>query len=340
MKCILATGISGCGEKKFLNRWVEYSEKHGKRVKIFPVGSMMIEHARQTGLKWKKENILNADTTTLQQTRSAVFMQIASEMRGAYTDYDAVVISMHAFLRKRRFYRAYDRFRQKFSPDMYITFIDDFRKISRRLQENDEWRDEHISYSQILDWQNIEAEVVSGWADDVDKPFFAVATEQSVSMFYKLVFHPEIETAYIQMPISHFRKPEERVVVDRIIKRLNPYFTLFNPLSVEIIGALRVDNLTDEELTIAYHTVHRDIHWFERGTDISIVLWPGPVPSPGVDHESHDAFCHTKDVWVVYLGQELSPFIPCFATKLFRGEDEFFAFLDAKYPERKNFNWD
>lgn len=352
MKLVLATGITGSNDKVQLEAWMKFCESRGKRVRVYQVADMMKEHAAATGLKLNGKNFLNADRWMLKQTSSAVFTKIASELRGAIAEYDAAVISMHAVLYRNRFYRVYDRFlkrfRDEFHPDLYVTFIDDCRKIYDRLSKRPEWQRDRvdggvkvkIDYAKILDWQSIEVDITSGWADDDDQRFFAVATEQTPATLYKLVFHPEIETVYTQMPISHFRKPEERAMVDRFIKRLNTYFAVFNPLSVEIVGTLRTDDMNDEAMAIAHHTVHRDLCWFVHYTDISIVLWPGAVPSPGVNHESHQAFCETKDVWVVYLGDEVSPFIPCFCTEFFAKEKEFFEFLDAKYPERKNCNWD
>ncbi len=352
MKLVLATGISGGNDKPYLEAWKAFCQKRGKRVQVYHVADMMRRHAAETGLKLNERNFLNADPWTLKQTRSAVFTKIAAELQGEVADYDAVVVSTHAFLYKDCFYRVYDRFltwfRRQFSPNLYITFIDDCRKIHERLSLRPEWQEARsadtirtkIDYAKILDWQNIEVDTTSGWADDDDKRFFAVATAQTPATLYKLVFHPEIETVYTQMPISHFRKPEDRVMVDGFIARLNKYFSVFNPLSVEIVGALKTNDMNAEAMTIAHHTVHRDLYWFVHYTDISIVLWPGPVPSPGVNHESHQAYRETKDVWTVYLGEEVSPFVPCFCTEFFRSEEEFFAFLDAKYPERKNLNWD
>ena len=51
MKLILATGISGVGEKKYLREWEAYCGVRGKKVKIFCVGEMMIERARNCGIR-------------------------------------------------------------------------------------------------------------------------------------------------------------------------------------------------------------------------------------------------------------------------------------------------
>ena len=340
MKLILATGISGVGEKKYLKEWEDYCSKRGKKVKVFHVGEMMLEHAYSCGIKLNKKNFLNADKDLLQMNRSAVFTGILSDIFANEQNYDAVIICIHAFMFwKERFYRTYDRFLKKFSADMYITFIDDFRNIAERLNQREEWRLK-LTYVKILYWQNIEVEVTSGWADFSDKQFFALATGQPISTLYKLIFHPEIETVYVKMPIAHFREPEKRVMIDEFIKELDTPFTVFSPLAVEAVGAFPIKKFGDEEtLIINNHIVHRDLYWFVNQCNLGVTLWPGIVSSPGVNHETHESHNKTKDEWVVYLGEEASPFITYFNTKLFTSKEEFFEFVYKKYPERRNLVW-
>jgi adenylate kinase len=347
MKLILTTGISGVGEKEYLNNWIEYCRIRGKKVKVFNAGEMMLKHAHNCGIRLQKRNILNADKDLLQMDRSVVFTTIFADISANSENYDAVIICMHSFMFwKERFYRTYDRFLERFlkrfPADMYITFIDDFRKIFNRLSQREEWQTNKtkLTYSKILYWQNIEVEVTSGWADFADRPFFALATGQPISTLYKLVFHPEIETVYVKMPISHFREPEKRVIVDNFIKELDRPFTVFSPLAVELVGAMPIDKINDEEtITINNHIVHRDLYWFVNQCDIGVTLWPGIVPSPGVDHETHESHTKTKNEWVIFLGGEVSPFMAYFNTEFFPSIEAFFEFVYKKYPERKNLEW-
>lgn len=340
MKLVIVTGISGCNRKEYLNKWENYCKERGKKVKIFHVGELMFKHAYEIGLELNSENILNADPDLLHALRSAVFKGILAEISGSLKDYDAVVICIHGFfVWKKRFQRAYDRFLNQFSPDMFITFVDDAPKMLKRLNERPQWQNEGLTHAEILSWQNVEVEVTSGWAEFAEKTFFAIAVEQPISTFYKLLFHPEIEPVYIAMPISHFREPADRARIDEFIRKLDGYFTVFNPLSVEAVGAVSVRG-DRTNWAIYHHTVHRDLYWFVRKSKKIIVLWPKTVASPGVNHETHESFAKTKDVWVVYLGEEASPFIAYFNTRLFTSEEEFFSFIDEKYPERKDLNWD
>src|SRR3989344_6093387 len=273
MKLILATGISGVGEKEYLKEWEDYCLQRRKKVKIFNVGEMMLRHAHNCGIKLNRENFLNADKDLLQMARSAVFSRILSDIAGDLRDYDAVVVCVHAFMFwKERFYRTYDRFLKNFSLDMYISFIDDFRNVSNRLNQRKEWEG-RLTYTKILYWQNVEVEVTMGWADFADKPFFALSTGQPISTLYKIVFHPEIETVYVKMPISHFREPEKRVIIDDFIKKLDIPFTVFSPLAIEIVGMIPRNKFSDEEtITINNHVVNRDLYWFITQCDIGVTF--------------------------------------------------------------------
>lgn len=142
------------------------------------------------------------------------------------------------------------------------------------------------------------------------------------------------------MPISHFRAPEKRAIIDDFIKELDKPFNVFSPLSVEVVGVTPIDKFDDEEIqTIDNHVVNRDLDWFVEQCDLGINIWPEVVPSPGVDHETHRSYIRTKEEWTVYLGKERSPFISFFNTGFFRSTEEFFEFVYKKYPERKNLSW-
>jgi len=212
----------------------------------------------------------------------------------------------------------------------------------------------------ILSWQNIEVASTYRLADFAGMLFYAVATSQAPPEFYKLIFHPELETVYVGMPISHLQGEEERRPIGEFVKKLGKYFTIFNPLSVEVVGAIHFEKEETEENdpAIHHHIAHRDLYWFLHFCDKMVAywpkisppavvrqnpeilkLWPKATASPGLDNEMQAARGEGKDVWTVFLGTEASPFIIRNSTKLFLSEEEFFRFLDEKYPERKNLVW-
>ena len=345
-KVVLATGPSGVGEKKFLTDSIRYCTERDKKVKVYDIARLMYGFADEIGDELPKENILNVDIDRRASLRSSVLKDVLTEINRV-EDLDAAVVCLHeTFYWNKCFQPAHDRFlsSKRFKPDMYITFIDDFRRISERLRARPQWQDQNLTYAEILAWLNNEVIFTRGRAQRSDKPFFVIPTseKQSISTLYKLMFCPEMPQVYVAMPISHFQDPIEREKINKFIEKLNNYFVVFNPLAVEIVGAASVDDFQDtERITINHHVVNRDLKWFVHQSKKLIAYWPGPVASPGLSIETYEAFIKGKDVWVIYLGKEASPFTTSFTThsKLFESEGEFFEFLDKKYPERKNLSW-
>ncbi len=345
MELVFTSGISGCDRKRYCGDFVKYSESRGKQIEVFDIAQMMIRQADDIGYPINPKNITHADKAFLAALRSAVFTKIGNEIKSRLHSYDAVIINMHSWLFGKELFwltsdRFLDGFLDEFPADLYITFIDDFRHIYNRLAQREQWSSEKLTFTKILYWQNIEVEFTRGLANTRRKSFFALATGQPVWTLYKLIFHPEIETVYVKMPISHFRAPEKRTIIDDFIKELDRPFNVFSPLSVEVVGVTPIDKFDDEEIqTIDNHVVNRDLDWFVEQCDFGINIWPEVVPSPGVDHETHRSYIRTKEEWTVYLGKERSPFISFFNTGFFRSTEEFFEFVYKKYPERKNLSW-
>jgi len=361
-KTILATGISGCNRKDYLKGWEEYAQARGKKVKVFHVAKMMFEHARKIGFNLDSNNILNGDRDFLDLLRSTVFKDILVEISQGTAEYDAVVICNHyCFFWHQHYIVTFDTFVQELSPDLCITFIDNQDHIVERINQRPQWQNEGLTGGDILIWQGLEGEATSKFADMIGEPFFAVPTNASPSLLYRLAFHPEIEAIYSAMPISHFTDPEDRRQIDQFIERLDKYFVVFNPLAMEKVGAVKVsmqDGSEGEQKTVYDHIIYRDIDWLVRRSKKIIVfwpqrplpdivkaskeltkLWPRVIPSPGVNHEMHAAFCKTKDVWLVCHNKEASPFLTHFCTKFFPNTKSFFDFLKEQYPDRGEEKW-
>ncbi len=328
----------------------------------------MFQHMESIGINLNRKNIHQVSPLTRQVARSAVLKGILGEITYDSGKYDAVVINIHAhFYWDDVLTEAYDTYlnnflRAEWNP-LLVTFINDFRPILQHLKSREQWRNQKLDAQTILNWQNSEVMTTSMLAKFAGRQFAPVATTQSpAELFYPLVFHPEIETAYIATPISHLRDVEARKPVDEFIEKLRKLrlFALFNPLSVEVVGAVHFDKheSTDEDILVYHHIVNRDLYWFVRNSQKIIVYWPRiavpreveenpelfkrwpeSVASPGVDHETHEGYGEGKDVWVVFCGDKTSPFLVKYRTELFLGEEEFFGFLKERYPDRKNLVW-
>lgn len=361
-KVIVATGISGCGRKECLSRWQEYAEVRGKKVKVFHVAKMMFNHAKRIGIHLNKNNILRGDRDFLDLLRSVVFKDIITEVSVNRDECEAVVICNHAgFYWNKHFIVTFDTFVKELNPDLYVTFIDNQIHILERLSQRSQWQSQKLTESDILIWQGFEGELTAKFADMNGEPFFAVPVNAPPSLFHRLVFYPEIEAIYSAMPISHFTNPDDRKQIDQFIEKLEQYFAVFNPLAMEKVGAIKIgskDVEEDDEKVVHDHIIYRDLDWFVRRCKKIIVfwpqrplpeevkkdknlvkLWPRVLPSPGATTESHAAYSMTKDVWLVCLNKEASPFMTHFCTEFFTSTKSFFDFLKEKYPDRVDMKW-
>lgn len=344
---VLATGISGANEKEYQERHRVFCESFSdeslrKKVKSFNVGDLMYAYADMVGrnLSGVKNNILHVYPEERLAWRSVVLKGILDEL-SICKNLDAAIVNVHGWLINKEIAQiAIDPYLRKYSADMYIVFIDNYERILERLRLRSQWQDENLTEEKILKWQNHEVELTMFLAQFMEKPFFAVPTAQPASTLFKLLFHPEIEPVYAAMPISFFKAPEQQDRIDKFFGRISPYFTVFDPRTVEAVGAMSADDFKNEtKMTIANHIVHRDMTWLVQQSKKIIAYWPEDAYSSGMDHEIHHAYIRGMDVWVIYLGSKTSPFVPFFSTRIFRSEDDFVEFLEKKYPERKNLVW-
>ena len=339
---ILAHGLSGVNEKEYQKKHELYCVPRKKVIKSFNVGELMYAHADMGGrnLSGVKDNILHVYPDERLAWRSAVLKGILDEL-SICENLDAAIVNVHGWLINKEIAQiAFDPYLRKYSADMYITFIDNYERILECLNSRSQWQDENLTEEKILKWQNHEVELTMFLAQFMEKPFFAVPTAQPPSTLYKLLFHPELDPVYVAMPISFFKAPEQQARIDEFIKKIDPYFTVFDPRTVEAVSAMSADDFGNKtKMTIANHIVHRDMSWLINQMKKLIGYWPEDSYSTGMDHEIHHAFIRGMDVWLIYLGKKSSPFVPFFCTEKFRSEDEFVEFLEKKYPERKNLEW-
>lgn len=326
---VVATSISGSGRKEYLTKFEEYARARKKKVKIYHVGQMLFEQAAKIGVNVTPENILNTNPSVISSLRSAVFENVMRTLPEDLKENDTVIISIHTFFFWRKvFTRAYDRFYlREFKPDMYVTFIDNSKNIKDKLNQRKQWQDEKLTQEEILNWQNIEAEITADWAELYQKPFYTIAVQQPIATFYKLLFQPELEPIYVSMPMTHLTGKSDKAKVDKFVKRLDQYFTVFDPRSVEIDTPATIG---EEDKAVYNQTVKRDLYWLIKQSNKVIAYFPKIVSSPGVINELREAYETNKDVWLVFPGKHKSPFLTYFCSRVFETEDELFKFVESR----------
>ena len=330
----MTTSISGSGRKEHLQDFEAMAKRNGKTVKIYHVGQMIFDQADKVGVNISHENVLNANPSVLNSLRSAVFETILGDLPANLKKYDAVIINVHSFFFwKKIFMRAYDRFYvNELNPDMFITFIDDSSAIKQRLDKRKQWKAEKITGEEILLWQNVEVEVTASWAEYHRKPFFAISVRQAPKDLFRILFHPEIEPVYISMPMTHLPQEEQKKVT-KLVKKLEEYFVVFDPRTIEI--AMNPPKKKGDIVTVYNQTVARDLYWLVKQSKKIIAYFPILVSSPGVINELREGFETNKDVWLIYPEKLASPFLTYFCSRLFKSEKEFLRFLKSEHRPHK-----
>ncbi len=328
---IIATSISGSGRKEYLTELTEYAKKFGKKIKIYHVGQMLFEHAKQVGINLTPENVLNANPSVIHAIRGAVFENILANLDKDRKENDAVIISIHSiFFWKKRFMRAYDRFYlNKLNPDIIVTLFARANDILTTLNKRRQWKTQKLSLQEILLWQNVEVEMTASWAEIDRKPFYVVSVLQPTNTLYRLIFEPWVETAYVCMPITHLKKKSDQEKVRRFVEKLDKYFVVFNPLKLDIIVGKKFD------IASYHHTVNQDLYWLIKQSKKIIAYFPIIVASPGVINELREAHETNKDVWLIFPSKTKSPFLVYFSSQIFESLEEFFKFL-KRYTKEKN----
>jgi hypothetical protein len=274
----------------------------------------------------------------MQALRSGVYESILRSISEDKKKYDAVVISIHGFFYwKKTFHHSYDHhYITRFKPDLFVTVMRDPVDVHQTLVHRDQWKRERLTISEIALWQNVETEVIATWAELSKCPYYAFYDLQRISTLYKLTFIPEMESAYISMPMTHMMDPVNRRKIERFIKKLEEHFVVFVPMITK--GKLpevhqELSKRTHGEYMTSYQTVKIDLDILLRQATRIIVFFPKAVASPGVVNELREAHETNKEAWLIYPSKLASPFLIYYYDRSFLNEKQFFTFLQH---EKKN----
>jgi len=333
---IITTAISGSRRKEYLRRFEERAKKEGKKIKIYHVGEMMLEHSRAIGINFKLENILNSPPSVINAVRSAVFEKITAELPLELKRNHVVFINIHTmFFWKKVFLRAWDNYYVgQLNPDMFLAFVDDVLDIAKNLKDRAQWKKEKLTTNDLLMWRNVDVEMAASWAEMKKKQFYIIPAPSNEKLLFRLLFEPHREKIYAAMPITHFTSPKDQRTVDQFIKKLEKYFIIFDPREIEMIEQWKSSIKTD---AVLHQIVNRDLYWLIRQVDRVIAYFPKAVSSPGVMNELREAHETNKEAWLVYPKEaHMSPFLSYYSNMIFRGPESLFKFLNAEKGVKNN----
>lgn len=323
---VVCTGSVGSDRMGYLQGVKELAVRAGIDLELFNVGDMMLQKADDMGRLVSREKILDLPSSTLEWLRGTVFEEIVRRV----DECENAIIATHTCFRWKKFLSpAFDTYYlAQLDPDFYVTIIDDYDAIRRRLDETEQWRGK-LQLWEILVWRDEESFITKILAQYYRKPHYVVAREEPPESFFNLMFRPSAKKAYLSYPITAIEKeqPEKLEEAQRFLAKLRKYLIVFDPLAMtELERARRLHETQHESVTpdmmrmLDDQTVARDYQFIDQ-SDMVIVYYPVKEPSPGVLSELIYGFTHDKEVYMVFP-YEISPFLQFYCTKIFRTGDE------------------
>lgn len=314
---IFVTGISGSDATGYLKETQAMAKKHKKDFNIYSVGERLIKYFNEINqLNYDPEQILDCPETTRKLAMGAVYEKILREM----VKDKNTIIDTHACFLWNGFENATNwHYIKEIEPDIYVTIIDYEGRIKERLEKNKQWKKRNLSYNEILRWQDVEVMTTAMIAQSRDKPHFIIPRELSQTTLFNLMFRPELPRAYASFPMSHISDPKIIKRIDDFVIKLQQYFTVITPRSVELSKEFnRVQ---------AEQTVERDLDWYIGEVDYIINFMPKKVFSQGGSSEIQRGHDSCKTVFAI-LPHGYGPFEMIQCDKIFKSEAELFKYLD------------
>lgn len=336
---VITTSISGSGKDEYLEKVKKYSQAHNRKIKVYPVGDMLLEHAKNIHVQITEENVLNTNPEALSAVRSAVFEKIIRELPKALKEYDAVFINIHAmFYWKKVFIRSWDPYYvSQLNPDVFISVIDSTQLIQERLKKRKQWQANPLSGEEILLWRNVEVEMTASWAEIGRKPHWVIPVNSPEQTIFNVLFEPNKEAIYTAMPMTNLKDRKMIKKIDNFIDKLMDKFIVFDPRWIEkgdVAAAKGVDPVLYNQI------VARDLYWLIHQVKRVIAYMPQVVLSAGLINEIRYAHETNKEVWLIYpKGERISPFITYYCDQIFNSPEQLLKFIkdgSSKKTPRKN----
>lgn len=216
-----------------------------------------------------------------------------------------------------------------------VTLIDDEQRIAEKLKEPYPKDDPE----KVLDWLAFEVDVTRAASSsclDGEKSVrnLVISTEYSAETLAKLLNDPKPPVGYLGFPITHLKGKEGDTTEDtakkeQARKRIRDFQERWQNYSV-VITPIEMSDSPAEGIKGKDSIVHRDEHWFLRGSDYMLAFFPDETFSLGVAAE----MTHTSETGkpVILVHPKSSYKNEAFGvqpTIYARDEEEFFRMIES-----------
>lgn len=330
----LVTGVSGSGRIELLNDLQKYAGTQGKKVKVYDVGRIIQQKARENKIAFVMERVLNMDSATLSLLRALAVQAIIHDILED-TESEIVFVGMHALFYWKGKLIPGVSYSDLMSINLYgiINVVDDVVSIYSNNAKNPKWANEQQPSPESLQRWMMEEELLSDvFASIKGVPMFVLAKKHKVKNLYSLFFGNK-KRIYLSFPITAIR--DDPATLNQIQhdykSKLEEMFFVFNPLDImdktHVSQKLQtVEGFLDRGSVdlINSRTIERDYRFISQ-SDAVVVVYPTDKLSPGVSAEMRYAYSHQIPVFMYFSGK-VSPFLSEIAD-IYDNEAAFFSAL-------------
>jgi adenylate kinase len=346
---VICTGISGTGRLDWLRQVVDLARGRGLDVALYDVRETMFEIGRAVGEPVEEETILDMFPRALVLLRAAALEQICSSIDGDPARH--WILNTHAVFRwKNTLISGFDpHYLGRLNPHLFVTVTTGVKTTLAHLANQPRWSE--LTEEQVLTWREEEQFFTEQMARIHRKPQIMLPRPMATADGFRALFEPKTTRAYLSYPMQHVA-PEQERGLDAFKERLARDVIVFDPGDVNDFVAEGVPSesrsdsgtalatLRDGESRqpqrdplqqhIADQIVERDYKLISQ-SDIVVVFYDIPVPSPGVISEMKFALENGKQVYGVWLpSNEPSVFFTRYCSVWFRSPEALFGHLQER----------
>ena len=353
---VICTGISGTGRLDWLRQIISRARDHNLDVALYDVRETMFEIARAVGEPVEEETILDMFPRALVLLRAAALEQICSSIEADPARH--WILNTHAVFRwKNTLISGFDpHYLTRLDPHLFATVTCGIKTSVARLSAQARWS--QLTQDEVLTWREEEQFFTEEMARIHRKPQVLLPRRITPEVAFRVFFEPNATSAYLSYPMQHVAPDQERGL-HAFKQRLAERVVVFDPgdvndFAVEDGAGVQVEAPGDggRELAalrdaqadvtsarrdplqqhIADQIVERDYKLIAQ-SDMVVVFYDVPVPSPGVISEMKFALESGKRVYGVWLPpNEPSVFFTRYCSVWFRTPDALFAHMFATTP--------
>ena len=341
MRNWIITGIFGSGRIEMLEDLKKYCEEKGKKVIIHDVGKLIYDEAKKAKIQLTDERVLDIDKSLLRTLRESALKEVEL-MILKNPDVDINLIGIHATFRWKSNLIEGLSFKNldKFNIEGFINVIDDVKNIFEINSRNKKWNTETLPDLEVTqNWMIEEEFITQVIADFFDKQMYIIARSHRINNLYDFFFEDK-KNIYLSYPITAIKNEQPELlekIQNEILKKLEDYFVVFNPLSIKDMsltygdGKLKLPDLiadiTEETKNlIKSRTIERDYHFIDQ-SDATVVIYSTDKLSPGVLAEIIYSHKNQKPVFV-YFKEKASLFLEQYSTYITDSFDNLVKRLD------------